>query len=370
MQHLPYVSVSGRNGSSEIRALPDSGVEVTAADVKILPLFGKNVDNLLEPTHLKTSSVDGSPLQANGQLPVAITLGETEVKDMIQIFPSIPGGLLLSWSTSKNLCILQPDYPKQLCKIKAGCYVGNSKMPQVFGRFASHFDVITDHDSLLSILNSKRLDEIENPRLQRLKIKLVSHNFTAQRVKSSLNAGPDALSRYLTSEAKTTDQLAEEATPSIFAITAQAQQRALNMRLTEVLEVADDDPVYQELKTVIMNGFPKSKNQPFKCLTEYWCVHDDLSFDNDLIMYGCRLLISHTMRNEMSRRLHESHQGITRTRERARLAIYWPGIDHDIEKVITPCKTCQDELPSVGKKSMLLRTPASRPFQELAVDFA
>ena len=76
------------------------------------------------------------------------------------------------------------------------------------------------------------------------------------------------------------------------------------------------------------------------------------------------------MRNEMLRRLHESHQGITRTRERARLAIYWPGIDHDIEKVITACKTCLDELPSLGKEPMLLRTPASRPFQELAVDFA
>ena len=114
-----------------------------------------------------------------------------------------------------------------------------------------HFHVITDHYPLLSILNLKRLDEIENPRLQRLKMKLVSYNFTAQWVKGSLNAGPDALSRYPTSEAKTTDQLAEEATPSIFAITAQAQQRELNMRLTEVLEVAADDPVYQKLKTVI-----------------------------------------------------------------------------------------------------------------------
>ena len=113
-----YVSAFGRNGSSEIRALPDSGAEVTAADVKILPLL-EVVDNLLEPTHLETSSVDGSSLQAIGQLPLTITLGETEVEDMIQIFPSIHGGLLLLWSASKNLCILPPDYPKQLCKIKA-----------------------------------------------------------------------------------------------------------------------------------------------------------------------------------------------------------------------------------------------------------
>ena len=32
-----------------------------------------------------------------------------------------------------------------------------------------HFSVITDHNPLISIINNHRLDEIENPRLQRLK---------------------------------------------------------------------------------------------------------------------------------------------------------------------------------------------------------
>ena len=31
-----------------------------------------------------------------------------------------------------------------------------------------HFTVVTDHNPLVPILNSHRLDEIENPRLQRL----------------------------------------------------------------------------------------------------------------------------------------------------------------------------------------------------------
>ena len=49
-------NVSGRNGSSKIRALLDSGAEVTAADaLKILPFLGEDVENLLEPTHLETS---------------------------------------------------------------------------------------------------------------------------------------------------------------------------------------------------------------------------------------------------------------------------------------------------------------------------
>ena len=107
-----------------------------------------------------------------------------------------------------------------------------------------HFDILTDHNPLISILNSKRLDEIENPRLQRLRMKIISYNFTAQWVKGSLNAGPDALSRYPTSEAAGVDELAEESTPSIFAIAAEEQQRHLNLRLSEVLDAASEDAVY------------------------------------------------------------------------------------------------------------------------------
>ena len=234
----------------------------------------------------------------------------------------------------------------------------------------AHFDILTDHNPLLSILNSKRLDEIENPRLQRLRMKIVSYNFTAQWVKGSLNAGPDALSRYPTMEAVPWDQLAEETAPSIFALAAREQQRELNMRLSEVSEAAEIDTVYQKLKTVINEGFPVSKSHLPKCLADFWRVREDLSIVDDFIVYGCRLLIPFALRNDMLRKLHDSHQGIARTRDRARLAIYWPGIDQDIEKVITACKICQDELPSLGKEPMILRTPASRPFQELAVDFA
>ena len=57
----------------------------------------------------------------------------------------------------------------------------------------AHFEVITDHNPLLLILNNRRLDEIENPRLQRLRTKLMGYNFTAFWQKKVLHAVPDAL---------------------------------------------------------------------------------------------------------------------------------------------------------------------------------
>ena len=58
----------------------------------------------------------------------------------------------------------------------------------------SHFQIIVDHNPLLSILNNRRLDEIENPLLQRLRIKLMSYNFTTFWQKGSSHNAPDALS--------------------------------------------------------------------------------------------------------------------------------------------------------------------------------
>ena len=199
-------------------------------------------------------------------------------------------------------------------------------------------------------------------------MKIVSYNFTVQWVKESLNAGPDALLHNPTLAAAPGDQLAEETTPSIFALAAREQQRELNIKLSKVSEAAALDTVYQKSKTVINEDFPALKSHLRKCLTNFWRVRKDLSVVDDFIVYGCRLLIPCALRNDMLRKLHDSHPGIARTRDRARLAIYWPDIDQDTEKVITACKICQDELPSLGKQPMILRTPVSRSFQELAVD--
>ena len=74
----------------------------------------------------------------------------------------------------------------------------------------SHFMVITDHHSLVPILNTHRLDEIENPRLQRLRTRLMNYNFTAMWIKGIKNDAADALSRHpCQSSPNQGDELAE-----------------------------------------------------------------------------------------------------------------------------------------------------------------
>jgi len=72
-----------------------------------------------------------------------------------------------------------------------------------------HFQVTTDHNPLIPILNHHHLDEIENPRLQRLKMKLMAYNFTAEWVKGTKNDAPDILSRNPVKDPSPDNSLAE-----------------------------------------------------------------------------------------------------------------------------------------------------------------
>ena len=91
-----------------------------------------------------------------------------------------------------------------------------------------HFTVVTDHHPLVPILNSHRLDEIENPRLQRLKARIMGYNFTAVWLKGKQNDAPDALSRNSVSEPQPQDALAEQDT-----------ERSSEMTITELRVVAN-----------------------------------------------------------------------------------------------------------------------------------
>ena len=237
-----------------------------------------------------------------------------------------------------------------------------------------HFTVVTDHYPLVPILNSYRLDEIENPRLQRLKTRIMAYNFTAEWVKGILNNAPDALSRNPVSDPQPQEMLAERDShdnleASIAEIRATSTRQQESLRLQDLRKHAEGDHEYQQLQHYIRNGFPHHRHQlPDQC-RRYWNVRSQLSLDDDLIVFGCRLLVPSKMRQQVLHQLHESHQGSVRTKQRARLVVYWPGIDNDIDNTILGCKQCQENLPSNPQEPIIIKPRPSRPFQEIAVDF-
>ena len=202
----------------------------------------------------------------------------------------------------------------------------------------------------------------------------MSYNFKAEWVKGTLNSAPDALSRNPVSDPQESDALAERDLNDGLASTI-AEIRAVScgqqesIRLGDVRTYAAEDPEYQQLCHYIINGFPAHRNQLPEVCRRFWNVRNQLALDDDLIVYGCRLLIPLQMRRAVLAQLHESRQVSVRTKQRAQLVVYWPGIDNDIDNIILSCRQCQEHLPSLPREPIMLKPPPERPFQEIAVDF-
>ena len=202
----------------------------------------------------------------------------------------------------------------------------------------------------------------------------MAYNFTAQWIKGILNNAPDALSRNPVSDPLPHELMAEydpqnNPESSIAEIRAASASNLSSLRLQDLRQHAEADQEYQQIQHYIHNGFPDHRHQlPEQC-RRYWNVRSQLTLDDGLVVYGCRLLIPPAMRPQVLQELHASHQGTTRTKLRAKLIVFSPGINNDIENVILSCKQYQDHLPSQPKEPIITKPRPSRPFQEIAVDF-
>jgi transposase InsO family protein len=233
----------------------------------------------------------------------------------------------------------------------------------------AHFDVIIDHRPLVPILNSKTLDELENPRLQRLKMKLGElGSFTAHWTKGSQHLAADALSRSPVRAAGEEDMVdADQDEPSashLFTVSA-----GDDLQLDEVRAAAAQDETAQSLLRTVVDGFPSRKADLPVELRPYWAVHEHLAVDDGLVVYGRRLVVPAALRSQVLRQLHASHLGKELTKQRARQIVYWPRIDNDVDNIVRNCTACQRELPSQPQETLLHRPPPSRPFEEISMDF-
>ena len=225
-----------------------------------------------------------------------------------------------------------------------------------------HCRVITDHHRLVSILNTHRLDEIESPRLQHIRTKIMAYDFTTEWVKGSLNTVPDALSQYPACDPQPLEMLAEREPDdkpglSIAEIRAVHTGHQESIHLQTLREHAEEDSEYQLLLHYIQEGFPEHRSQLPDGCRKFWGVRNQLSLDDGLIVYGCRLFVPARMRREVLSQLHESHQRSVRTKSRVCLIVYCPGlVNESMILTISASLARTPALPSQGTYSVEAKT--------------
>ena len=79
-------------------------------------------------------------------------------------------------------------------------------------------------------------------------------------------------------------------------------------------------------------------------------VRGDFSIVNGRIIYCNRIVVPSALRSEVLDRIHDGHQSVTKSRERANMAVWWPDVSRGIQnKVSTHANSAKRIYPNRGK---------------------
>ena len=84
---------------------------------------------------------------------------------------------------------------------------------------------------------------------------------------------------------------------------------------------------------------------------------------------GDRLIVPASKRSSVLQLIHEGHMGIERCKARARLCVYWPHINDDIENTVKSCTVCNKFGNSLHKEPMIPHQLPNRPWEEVSADY-
>ena len=207
--------------------------------------------------------------------------------------------------------------------------------------YGEHFVIQSDHKPL-EMITRKTLTAAP-ARLQRMLLRLQRYDYEIQYVPGRDMALPDSLSRL----PKATSD------PEINLDAKVCHVQFSTPKLNEIRSETDKDVQLAILKRFVTNGFPDSARDIPHQIKDFWAFRDQLSVDNGLILKGEQVIIPESLRTSYLERIHEAHQGITRCQQRARASVYWPGINRDIENLVTTCFTCQKYQRSQPKETLM-----------------
>ena len=76
-------------------------------------------------------------------------------------------------------------------------------------------------------------------------------------------------------------------------------------------------------------------------LHSFWSKKSELSLHQGCILWGSRVVVPVQEREAVLQELHEGHPGMTKMKALARMYVWWPGMEKDIETAVRTRAECQ-----------------------------
>ena len=236
--------------------------------------------------------------------------------------------------------------------------------------------LVVDHKPLVRIFGDRRLDEIENDQLYRLKRKTLRWRFEIEYQPGKIHFLADAVSRNPsksdvdTLEVSTTVAgMTQVDKRSVMASIFDDVDKFVAVTMERVESESQSDAEISLLSTVVNNGFPNSKKEMPSEIAEYWEFRSGLSTVGNVVMYMGRVVIPTRLRARVIENLHSAHQGTSGMYLRAKASVFWPGMTADIQDAREECRTCHRNAPSKAATAPIERETPKVPFEMLYSDY-
>ena len=201
--------------------------------------------------------------------------------------------------------------------------------------------------------------------------KIAGNVFKTMWRKGKDHAIPDALSRAPSSKPTAEESLLGEDVQlaAVTCVNTVANEVGMaDPSLKRIENATKEDREMQDLMAAISAGFPSDWERTWPLARPYKKIREHLSVVDDVVIFGTRIVVPASLRREILRELHASHQGLEKTKRRARMCIYWPGLNSDITNIIDSCEACQSVKPSLQKEPLVQTEVPEWVFQDVSSD--
>lgn len=225
---------------------------------------------------------------------------------------------------------------------------------------AKPFILHTDHKPLVPLINTRDLDKVPL-RCQRMLLRFLRYDVKAEHVPGKNMVVPDTLSRAPSPLVAASTEIAEDIQVALAAVTDALASPHLQQRIAEATA---SDPILSAVARYTVQEWPQTVPSP---LLPYHQERGHLSLVNGILSHGLRLVIPATLQPEILVKLHEGHQGMTKTKARAKDSVWWPGITTEIDQYVANCNICIKQRFQAPEPLQATEFP-TRPWERLASD--
>ena len=139
-------------------------------------------------------------------------------------------------------------------------------------------------------------------------------------------------------------------------------------RLDRIKSGIESDMQMRALKRTIIEGWPEMRSNCDPKVLDYFNHRDELSVEDGLIFRGQRIIVPASLRNETLSQIHKGHMGVTKSVERAKDSLFWPGMVKQVTDYVLNCPLCLTHRNSNAKEPMIPSEFPDRPYQKLGAD--